>query len=447
MVAMPVIRVLGEAKDVHLTIASDNSEQALTMISQIKDHESKLRYQPFQYPKDMNIIEKLIKDSDVIISLMPATMHIPFAELAIKYKRHLVTASYVSDAMQQLNTKAKENGVILLNEVGLDPGIDHMLIQKAVDIIHSKGGSVTELISLCGGLPDPSSADNPFRYKFSWSPKGVLLAACNGAVHLEHGKILTIPPGNLLQTAEPSKRFPTMRLEALPNRDSIKYRDVYGVKEVETICRGTLRYEGWSNVMFSLQKLGLFEQNLYTIQYNNWLEVIKLKLNIHGGDDIKTIKQELNNFLTLQNIRDVDSAMNAIEWLGLLNTNTKVDGNTPLDALCNLLQSKLKFKEGEKDMVAMFHSVLGKLPDGTYERHISRLLAFGNPTGDSAMAATVGYTTAAAVELLLQGKITETGVIIPTHPEVYKPMLERLQQLGITYSEAIENFDKIEQIK
>ena len=129
-------------------------------------------------------------------------------------------------------------------EVGLDPGIDHMLIMQAVDSIKAKGGKVKELVSLCGGLPDPSAADNPLRYKFSWSPKGVLLAACNGAVHLVNGQVETVPPGTLLRSAEPSKRFPTMRLEALPNRDSVKYREIYGVPEVENLCRGTLRYEG-----------------------------------------------------------------------------------------------------------------------------------------------------------------------------------------------------------
>lgn len=336
--------------------------------------------------------------------------------------------------------------IIYKIEVGLDPGIDHMLIQKSIDIIHKKGGKVTELISLCGGLPDPSSADNPFRYKFSWSPKGVLLAAKNGAIHMEHGKLLTVPPGSLLESAEASKRFPTMRLEALPNRDSIKYRDLYGVKDVETICRGTLRYEGWSNVMNALQKLDLFDQNILNIKYNNWNEIIQSKLNIKTNDK-NIIKKELINYLNTHHIKDIESAYNAIEWLGLLDINTIVDGNTLLDALCNLLQSKLKFKEGEKDMVAMFHSVVGKLPNGKYERHISRLLAFGNPTGDSAMAATVGYTTAAAVELLLQGKVKESGVLIPTHEDIYQPMLDRLQQLGVTYTESIENFDNAEQIK
>ena len=147
-------------------------------------------------------------------------------------------------------------------EVGLDPGIDHMLIKKAIDTIHKQGGTVKELVSLCGGLPDPASADNPLRYKFSWSPKGVLTAACNGAVRLLDGEVVTVPQGTLLEHAEPSSRFQTMRLEALPNRDSVKYRELYGVPDVDTLCRGTLRFEGWSNVMHGLQSLGLFEQEV-----------------------------------------------------------------------------------------------------------------------------------------------------------------------------------------
>ena len=179
-----------------------------------------------------------------MISLLPATMHIPVAEECILQRRSLVTASYVSPEMRALHDRAVAAGIVLLNEVGLDPGIDHMLIMKAVDSIHSRGGIVSELVSLCGGLPDPVAAENPFRYKFSWSPKGVLSAAGNNARYLRNGVEINIPGPDLLMSAEPSVRFPTMRLEALPNRDSLVYRELYGIPQAHSICRGTLRYEG-----------------------------------------------------------------------------------------------------------------------------------------------------------------------------------------------------------
>lgn len=331
--------------------------------------------------------------------------------------------------------------VLTPSEVGLDPGIDHMLIMKAVDHIHKQGGTVKELISLCGGLPDPSSADNPLRYKFSWSPKGVLLAAGNGAVHLIDGKVLTVPQGSLLQSAEVSTRFPTMRLEALPNRDSLKYRELYSVPDVSTICRGTLRYEGWANVMNALQLLKLFEQQASKVEYKSWNDLIRAAVKAKGSDEAE-LRRSVAAYLQDQGVRDVEAAVHAIEWLGMLKKSTPVSSAVPVDALCTLLQDRLQFAEGEKDMVAMFHTVLGDMPDGSQERHTSRLLAFGTPGGDSAMAATVGYTTAVAAELLLQGQVGQKGVIIPTKPEVYSPMLTRLQELGITYTETIERLNK-----
>jgi len=324
-------------------------------------------------------------------------------------------------------------------EVGLDPGIDHMLVKKAVDAIHAKGGKVTELISLCGGLPDPASADNPLRYKFSWSPKGVLIAAQNGAVHLVDGEVLSVPPGTLLQAAEASKRFPTMRLEALPNRDSVKYKEIYGVPDVHTLCRGTLRYEGWSNVMNGLQRLELFDQTPVSDDIQSWSDLLASKIEPKSRDPVH-MKSALKRFFKQINVHDVDSAVSAIEWLGMLDDSSPMGRKSPLDELCALLQEKLWFKDGEKDMVAMYHTVLGELPDGTKERHVSRLLAFGNPSGDSAMAATVGLTTAVAAELLLRGKVKDTGVLIPTQSEVYTPMLQRLGELGITYTESVEQF-------
>jgi saccharopine dehydrogenase-like NADP-dependent oxidoreductase len=201
-------------------------------------------FYPFKFPHDIGKLPELIKSSDVVISLLPATMHYPIAEEAVKQKRHMITASYVSPDMQKLHKSAVEKGVILLNEVGLDPGIDHMLIMEAVHAIKEKGGTVKELVSLCGGLPDPVAAENPLRYKFSWSPRGVLNAAGNSAQYLQKGEIIKVKGDDLLKAIQPSNRFPTLRLEVVPNRDSLMYRDFYDVPDVHSICRGTLRYEG-----------------------------------------------------------------------------------------------------------------------------------------------------------------------------------------------------------
>lgn len=241
-VAQPVLKLFSSHENVHITVASDNETQARALMSCV--HSSKTTYRQLIMPRDNDKLDTLVKDSDVVISLLPATMHIPIAQAAIANKRHLVTASYVSKDMRDLHDEAMKAGVVLMNEVGLDPGIDHMLIMKAVDSIHSRGGFVEELVSLCGGLPDPVAADNPLRYKFSWSPRGVLNASGNSARHLLNGVIENIAGKDLLKSAKPSSRFPTMRLEAYPNRDSLEYREFYNIPQVKTLCRGTLRYEG-----------------------------------------------------------------------------------------------------------------------------------------------------------------------------------------------------------
>lgn len=230
-------------KNVRLTIASEDQGQAVNLLKKLDDSE-RGSFEQFRFPQDNSKLQSLISDCDLVISLLPATMHKAIAEEAINLGRHMVTASYASPEMRSLHHKAAEKGVIVLNEVGLDPGIDHFLIMRAVDAIHERKGVVKELVSLCGGLPDPVAADNPLRYKMSWSPRGVLTAAGNPAKYLSNGNLIDIPGEMLLKSATPSNRFPTLRLEVLPNRDSLMYREFYGVKDVNTICRGTLRYEG-----------------------------------------------------------------------------------------------------------------------------------------------------------------------------------------------------------
>jgi saccharopine dehydrogenase-like NADP-dependent oxidoreductase len=242
-VAVPVAKLFAAKDNVHLTVATEDESQAKLLMAHMPGYE-RSSFHPFRFPQDLSKLPELIKSSDIVISLLPATMHVPLAAEAVKQRRHMVTASYVSPDMKNLHQQASQEGVILLNEIGLDPGIDHMMIMQAIDHIKSKGGKVRELVSLCGGLPDPVAAENPLRYKFSWSPRGVLNAANNSAQYLAQGKIVQVKGDDLLRSTQPSNRFPTLRLEVVPNRDSLVYRDFYNVPDVHSICRGTLRYEG-----------------------------------------------------------------------------------------------------------------------------------------------------------------------------------------------------------
>lgn len=443
-VALPVARFFAQQKDVMMTVATEFEDQAKALLDCFPEKERGI-FHPFRFPENNNQLPELIKQCDIVVSLLPATMHTPLAQEAVRQRRHMVTASYVSPEMRALHDEAVSQGVVLLNEAGLDPGIDHMLIMKAIDHIHSKGGKVKELVSLCGGLPDPVAAENPLRYKISWSPRGVLNAANNSARYLNHNDTVSVDGERLLLAAQPSNRFPTLRLETIPNRDSLAYREFYGIKDVHSICRGTLRYEGWSNAMFALKCLGLLSSKAFGDSKDvSCRDIVRMITS-----DLTFSPLHIKQVLRAKGVPDLDGALEAIRFLGLsadadaaaVDLAEQCRGVTPIDALCKLMEQKLSFLPGEKDMVAMFHKVVGEYEDGTVETHTSRLLAFGTPGGDSAMSATVGYTTAAAVDLILHNKLADTdlkGVVIPTDPRVYKPILKTLESCGITWTETAE---------
>lgn len=445
-VAKPVLRLFHPQDDVFISLASDDETQSKELLSCLEDPDgNRSEFLPFRFPESNASLDELMKNCDVAISLLPATMHLPIAEAALRQRRPLVTASYVSPGMQALHERANEAGVLLLNEMGLDPGIDHMLIMKAIDDCQSRGGQVEELVSLCGGLPDPVAADNPFRYKISWSPRGMLNAAGNSAQYLQQGKLIQVPGERLLQSAQPCQRFPTLRLEVLPNRDSLSYRSLYKIPDVQSICRGTLRYEGWANVMYGLRALGLFQTDAFTKASTastpqTWSDFFSETI-LKKGYSLKEVLQQAG-------VVDIENVLEAAQWLGLITEDGRTGssavmkrGAIPIDAFCALMEEKLTFTESEKDMVAMFHAVKARFPDGHVEEHASRLLAFGTPGGDSAMSATVGYTAAAGAEMVLRGQLSHrSGVMIPNTPDIYEPMLKRLQQFGISWTESVHKF-------
>lgn len=443
-VAVPVAKFFAQQKNVMMTVATEFESHAQALIDCFPDKERGL-FVPFRFPQDNAHLAEMIKQCDIVISLLPATMHVPIAEEAVRQRRHMITASYVSPEMRALHDRAADQGVVLLNEVGLDPGIDHMLIMKAVDHIHAHGGRVKELVSLCGGLPDPVAAENPLRYKISWSPRGVLNAANNSAKYLAQGQVVQVEGEKLLLSGTPSLRFPTLRLETIPNRDSLTYRELYNVRDVDSICRGTLRYEGWSNAMFALKCLGLLTaQPLGGSARVSCRDIVRMMTS-----DLTFAPSNIRQVLRAKGVRDLEPALEAIRFLGLSADSDPVDvavaeactGATPIDALCALMEKRLTFQPGEKDMVAMFHKIVGEYGDGSEEVHTSRLLAFGTPGGDSAMSATVGYTTAAAADLILHNKLADTslkGVLIPTDKRVYEPILQTLEKCGIHWTETAE---------
>ncbi len=381
-------------------------------------------------------VDAMIGASSCVMSLLPATMHIPIVESAIAHGVPAVTASYVNEEMQALDAKAKAAGVVVLNEMGLDPGMDHMSAQKVIDEVQSNGGHITSFSSLCGGLPAPEAANNPLMYKFSWSPLGVLRASQNSSRYLDKGETVNVDGSDLLRAARPTATavFPTLSLEHLPNRDSIPYGDVYGIggEHCKKIYRGTLRYAGWSAIMEEFRKAGLTSSEAG--EPYHWGDAMPM--------DWKTLMEEIQQHHDLSVLSA--EAQECLEWLGCYDADepVAVGSSSVLDAFCELLQKRLAYLEGERDMCLMQHEFgVTYDDDRADEVHSSSLLLYGDadPAGDTSMAKTVGLTIAVGAECVLEGKTghAEGGVIVPTHPELYNTALDKLASEGLVFNESV----------
>ena len=381
---------------------------------------------------DINGLKPLISESDLVVSLVPYNFNPAIAELCIAAGIDMVTASYLSDSMKQLDSKAMEAGVLILNEIGLDPGIDHMSAARIIHGIQKNKGLITSFYSYCGGLPSPESNNNPFGYKFSWSPRGVVLAGKNSALYLKNKNPVTVESKDLFSHTWDLNIKGVGTLIAYPNRNSMPYLDLYGLVGIDTLYRGTLRYPGWCETWKCMVDLGLLDQrereDLVSMTYEDLIR----ELTGSGSED--SLRSSLASFLNI----DMDSdILDRFEWLGLLSRDYLTEGkNTILDVLCGLLYEKLKYGEGEKDMVVLHHVFTAEYPDEDYKEQItSTLIDYGMTDGDSAMARTVSLPAAIAVRLILEDKIDLSGVHIPVLPSIYGQVLDELETLGIVFQE------------
>lgn len=380
--------------------------------------------------QDAAALRERIAGADLVVSMVPYTFHPVIGRMAIDLGKPMVTASYVSPAMKALDEDAKRKGVILLNELGLDPGIDHMEAMRLIHRIKDEGEKVLGFVSWCGGLPAPEANTNPFGYKFSWSPKGVLLAGKNSARYLEDGKVVFIPSENLFESCRTISVPGCGDFEGYPNRDSVPYAEAYGIPEAKTMLRGTLRYSGWCATMKKIGDLGLLDQterNLAGMTYAGLVRDL-----VHAGPGAN-LKKALGTFLNLAPDAPV---LGRMEWLGLLEERPIPAGTgTALDALAALMIDRLRYEKGERDMIVLRHEFLASRPDGTAEKIVSTLIDYGIPGGDSSMSRTVGLPAAIGARLILEGKILKTGVQTPLDPTIYEPILEELSRHGVVFRE------------
>ncbi len=378
----------------------------------------------------------LIGRADVVVSLLPAFLHIEVAHDCIRLKKHLITASYVSKEMYQLGDDAAERDLIFMGEMGLDPGIDHMSAMQKIDEIKEKGGKLTAFRSYTGGLIAPECNDNPWNYKFTWNPRNVVLAGQGTAQYREDGKLKYIPYNRLFADAVPIEIDGVAgEYEAYANRDSLLYRVTYGLKGIPTLLRGTIRNRGYCEAWNALVKIGLTDGS-YPILHSHKLTYHAL-MEAYVGSEHKgnTVKERIADLLGIDVKSDI---MHKLEWLGLFSKKKiNLQNATPALILENLLLDKWKLQPEDKDMILMQHQFEYEL-DGKKRLLTSTLVMRGAGSHDTAMARLVGLPMGIFVKLVLEGRITQKGVNIPVMKEVYEPVLEELKEFGVEFTEKDE---------
>lgn len=425
LIARPLVAYLLQQPHFRVRVASRTLSKAEKLVTGHPQGEARALE-----VSDTATLEGLIAESDLVISLLPYVHHPAVANLCIKHGKDMVTTSYVSEAMQTLDGQAKDAGIILLNEIGLDPGIDHLSAMRIIEDIHQRGGKVASFYSYCGGLPAPEANTNPLGYKFSWSPRGVVLAAKNPARYLKDGKELSIAGEELFAHYWAVEIAGLGKFEAYPNRDSLPYLNTYDIPEAKTIYRGTLRNPGWCDLWRGLVQLGWLDGEKRELQGLTWADFTrKLMGNGSGG----RLKGDLASYL---GIAEDSEVLKKFEWLGLLDEEPlQMQRGSALDLLAWRLLAKLQYGEGERDMIILRHEFMAQYPKGE-EVIISTLIDFGVPGGDTAMARTVGLPAAIGAKLILQGQIELKGVRVPVAPEIYRPVLRELEEQGITFKES-----------
>jgi saccharopine dehydrogenase-like NADP-dependent oxidoreductase len=374
-----------------------------------------------------------VAKADIVISMLPAHMHIEVAKDCIHFKKHMVTASYISEAMQALDAEAKAHSLVFMNEIGLDPGIDHMSAMQVIDVIREQGGEMLLFESFCGGLVAPESDTNLWNYKFTWAPRNVVLAGQGGAAKfIQEGKYKYIPYHRLFRRTEFLHVEGYGKFEAYANRDSLKYRSVYGLDDVLTLYRGTIRRVGYSRAWNMFVQLGMTDDTyvMENSEHMSYRDYINSFLPYHPSDSVE-IKMRLQ-----LGIEQDDVIWEKLIELDLFNGDKKIGlkNATPAQILEHILTQKWTLAPHDKDMIVMYHK-FGYRLNGKEEQIDSKMVCIGDDQTYTAMAKTVGLPVAMATLHILNGKITTPGVQLPIRKEVYEPILAELEEYGVVFKE------------
>jgi len=375
--------------------------------------------------------EKEISDADIVVSMLPPNMHIDVARDCVRLKKNLITASYISDELKALEEDAKKAGVVLMNEMGVDPGLDHLSSMKIIDGIRSQGGTITSFESFTGGLVAPESDNNPWNYKFTWNPRNVVLAGQGGVKFIQEGRYKYIPYHKIFSRIEKLQVPDYGVFEGYANRDSLKYREVYGLEDIPTLYRGTLRRKGFCKAWDVFVQLGATDDSY-----------------IMENSENMTHRQFINSFLFYNPTDSVElkiayhlkigiesDEIDKLRWLGLFDDEkVGLKDSTPAQILQHILEKKWKLDPEDKDMIVMLHRVYYQL-NGTSKELNAYLVVKGDDPTYTAMAKTVGLPLGIGAKLILNGQISTPGVHMPISKEVYEPALSELKEHGIDFVE------------
>ncbi|CAI6238301.1 unnamed protein product [Periconia digitata] len=380
-------------------------------------------------------LDKHIAAHDVVISLIPYIHHAAVIKSAIKSATNVVTTSYVSDAIRQLDESAKQAGITVLNEVGVDPGVDHLYAIKKINQVHAQGGKVLEFYSYCGGLPAPECAHNPLGFKFSWSPRGALLSQRNSARFLKDGKVENISSDALMATAAPYHVMDGYDFVAYPNRDSVPFQRFYAIPEARTVLRGSLRYKGNPAFVQALADIGWLDQTQKTWLKDGmtWADIHQHILGVDSPDETALVAS-IRDVAKFPNEAEAERIISGMRWMGLFSSEPAivVEGNL-LDTLCAQLEKLMSFAPGERDLVMLQHKFVVEWSDGQQETFTSTLELLGDPDRFSGMALSVGVTCGIATQLLLDKHpaIRKPGVLAPYTTDICDPIRALVEKEGI----------------
>ncbi|KAG6372697.1 Saccharopine dehydrogenase-domain-containing protein [Boletus reticuloceps] len=453
MVAGPTVQELCKRSDVELIVASNSCKEAEDLTRGFSNASAR-----FLDVEDRERVSQLVGGADVIISLLPVPFHPSIAELCIRHGKHMVTASYISPAMRALHDRAESANVVLLNEIGLDPGIDHCSALSLLRQLEKDKKRVLSFTSFCGGLPAPEASDVPLGYKFSWSPRGVLNAALNSARFKLNEETVEIPGENVLRHYFPDLPISNdLNLEGIANRDSLPYADTYGLgklNDLRTVLRGTLRYPGFANLMDSFKSMGLLNTDPSShILPRSWSELARLALEARIGEYIPADPNSFDSALSniVPGRQHLEHAVAALQWLGLVPSSSATNDLpllptkplAPIDLFTTVLAHKLRYTPGERDLVVLSHeivaqpaSVVGEASPDETEVYTSLLVSYGTASA-SAMSRCVGLPVAFATLAVLDGKVVGRGVQGPTEEMLYRAVLDGLKGVGLEMKEGV----------